>query len=131
MSETESDWYGPETATFGDRLSGARENAAMTQGQLARRLGVKTATLRGWENDTSEPRANKLTMLAGLLNVSVIWLLTGEGTGVTAPAPGDSPPDLEDVLHEVREIRREIHASAERANFLEEKLRVMLSQGAS
>ena len=30
----------------------------------------------------SEPRANRLSMLAGLLGVSVMWLLHGEGDGV-------------------------------------------------
>ena len=63
MSDLEYDWYGPDAATFGDRVAGAREVAAMTQAQLARRLGVKKATLLGWEQDLSEPRANKLSMM--------------------------------------------------------------------
>ena len=61
----ENDWYGPESATFGDRLAGAREAAGMTQAELARRLGVKKATIADWENDLSEPRANRLSMMAG------------------------------------------------------------------
>ena len=77
MNDDIKDWYGPETATFGDRLAAARENAGMTQAQLARRLGVRKATLTGWEDDLSEPRANKLQMMAGLLNVSIMWLLNG------------------------------------------------------
>ena len=49
MSELEADWFGPETATFGDRVAGAREARGMSQSQLARRLGVKKETLVGWE----------------------------------------------------------------------------------
>ena len=64
---SETDWYGPDAATFGDRVAAARDAAGMTQAVLARRLGVRLATLRGWENDLSEPRANRLSMLAGLL----------------------------------------------------------------
>ena len=76
------DWYGPETATFGDRLSAAIEKSGMTQKLVAKRLGIKLVTLKSWEQDISEPRANRLSMLAGLLGVSVMWLLHGEGDGV-------------------------------------------------
>ena len=31
MDHVESDWYGPDMATFGDRLAAAREHAAMSQ----------------------------------------------------------------------------------------------------
>jgi len=73
------DWYSGDHATFGDRLTAAREAQGLTQAQFAKRLGVKLRTVQGWENDTSEPRANKLQMTAGLLNVSLRWLLTGDG----------------------------------------------------
>ena len=49
MSKNE-DWFGPDAATFGDRVAGAREAAGMTQAQLARRLGVP---LRGGGSLTS------------------------------------------------------------------------------
>jgi len=71
--------------TMGGRISAAREASGLTVAQAARRLGVKTATLSNWENDRSEPRANRLTMLAGLLNVSPMWLITGRGDGVFEP----------------------------------------------
>ena len=58
MEETH-DWYSPEASTFGDRVAGARDQAGMTQQQLAKRLGIRLATLRAWENDLSEPRANR------------------------------------------------------------------------
>jgi len=85
MTEDDIDWFGPNMATFGDRVAGAREAAGMSQSQLARRLGVKKSTLSAWEQDLSEPRANKLSMMAGLVNVSIMWLLTGEGDGMTGP----------------------------------------------
>ncbi|WP_333684689.1 helix-turn-helix domain-containing protein [Pontibaca methylaminivorans] len=132
MTEHQEDWFGPETATFGDRLAGAREAAGMTQTDLARRLGVKKTTLVAWEDDLAEPRANRLTMMAGLTNVSVQWLLTGEGVG--AEAPEDSVPvphDLSEALHELREIRASLRSNAERAAQLEKALRrVLLGQAA-
>ena len=90
----EIDWYGPEAATFGDRVAAAREQTGMTQAMLAKRLGVRLSTLRGWEDDLSEPRANRLSMLAGLLNVSMMWLITGEGEGVDAPEAGETAREI-------------------------------------
>ena len=42
------DWFGPDAATFGDRVLGAREKSGMTQVQLSRRLGIKLSTLQAW-----------------------------------------------------------------------------------
>ena len=68
-------------STLGTRIVSAREAMELTTAQLARRLGIKTSTLSGWETDSSEPRANRLVMLAAMSNVSVTWLLTGKGSG--------------------------------------------------
>lgn len=78
-------WYSGDVATFGDRLAGAREAAGMTREDLARRLGVRIKTMAAWEQDVSEPRGNRLQMLAGMLNVSMRWLLTGEGDDLAPP----------------------------------------------
>ncbi len=126
------DWYSAENATFGDRIEAARSAAQMTQGQLSKRLGIKLATLRSWEQDLSEPRANKLQMLAGLLNVSLTWLLTGEGEGVPAPDELAAQPDAgaKAALREIREIRTDMTGMAERLGLLEKRLRNALKETA-
>ncbi len=127
MSDENTDWFGPDAATFGDRVAGAREAAGMTQTQLARRMGIKKATLSGWENDLAEPRANKLSMLAGLLNVSIVWLLTGEGEGASSPEAEVAPDsDFGGVLAELREIRAAMRSNADRAAQVEKKLRLLV-----
>ncbi|MEM9754580.1 MAG: helix-turn-helix transcriptional regulator, partial [Pseudomonadota bacterium] len=72
-------WYTAENTTFGDRLAAAREGAGLSASDLARRAGVGLQTVRAWENDQSEPRANTLQRVAGILGVSLMWLLAGEG----------------------------------------------------
>lgn len=129
MISTTDNWYSPEMATFGDRLAAARENAQMSQSQLARRLGVKLSTLRGWENDLSEPRANRLQMVAGLLNVSLTWLLTAEGDGIDGPVDEAPAPNLNDIFVEIRSIKTDMKASADRLGRLEKKLRQALAEG--
>ncbi len=125
----ETDWFGPDAATFGDRVAGAREYAGMTQVQLARRLGVKKATIVSWEDDLSEPRANKLSMMAGLLNVSIMWLLTGEGDGMDATSlTGEEDTELTEMVAELRTIRGEMRASSERLARVEKALRLKLER---
>lgn len=128
MTATETDgWYGPDAATFGDRLAAAREAAGMTQKQLSKRLGVKLSTLSGWENDLSEPRANRLSMLSGLLNVSIMWLLTGEGDGVPDPEGEEAiAPAVNDLLIEIRDLKSQITGAADRLGRLEKQLRLTL-----
>lgn len=117
---TELNWYSNEAATFGDRVAAARESQSLSHAQLARHLGVATRTVEAWENDVSEPRANKLQMLSGVLNVSMPWLLTGEGDGIE---PAETNAAIVDVLTEVRTLRAEMLRSAERLAVLEKKLR--------
>ncbi|UWP89935.1 helix-turn-helix domain-containing protein [Aliiroseovarius crassostreae] len=129
-ADQNSGWYSEDEATFGDRLAGAREAEAMSQAELARRLGVKVATLRNWENDLSEPRANKLNMASGVLNVSLRWLLTGEGEGVNLPeGEPDHTPEIRGILREIRDLRTQMNSSAERLARLEKTLRKRFEGG--
>lgn len=131
MPDSSTDWYGPETATFGDRVAGAREAAGLTQAKLARTLGVRKETILAWEEDRSEPRANKLSRMAGILNVSIMWLLTGEGDGMTAPPTDGSAVDLAGVLADLRNLRTELAAAEARAGALEARLAKLAGEGAS
>jgi transcriptional regulator with XRE-family HTH domain len=129
MPDNEFDWYGPETSTFGDRVCAAREQAGMTQKQLAKRLGVKHSTIISWEQDLSEPRANRLSMLSGILNVSFSWLLTGEGEGVESPDEhSELTPEISDILIEIRDLKASLVKSADRIGRLEKKLRTKLKE---
>lgn len=116
-------WYSDESATFGDRLSVAREAQGMTQKTFAKRVGVAVKTVEGWENDTSEPRANRLQMAAGILNVSMKWLLTGEGDGPDLEDPQEEGEDMHALLLEMRQLRTEMAQSSERLGKIEKRLK--------
>ena len=124
----DADWYSEARATFGDRVAGAREGAGLSQDELARRLGIRPGTLQSWEEDLSEPRANKLQMLAGVTGVSLRWLMTGQGEG---PQPPDSEmsEDAAALLTELRQLRGEFALGAERLGRLEKRLRARLGAG--
>ena len=124
--EAPIDWYGPDSATFGDRVVGAREKSGMTQAELSRRLGIKLTTLQGWEEDRSEPRANKLQMLTGMLNVSLSWLLSVEGIGPEEPSAVLMSGGTQAILIEMRAIKTDMIRTAERLSRLEKQLRLNL-----
>jgi len=120
MRDENTDWYSAEQATFGDRVAGARDAMGFDQKELARQLGVKLQTVRDWEDDVSEPRANKLQMLSGVLNVSMSWLLTGEGEGLSGP-DDDSTSGV--TLEDISALRSDLVSALKRLDRLELRLK--------
>ena len=127
MTESEvielDDWYSEAAATFGDRLAAARDALGLAQDELAAQLGVKLKTLRDWENDVNDPRANKLQMLSGVLNVSISWLLTGEGEGVDGrESVVPSRAEAADIVAELQSLQAEMVGLSTRMRKLEQRL---------
>lgn len=90
----DADFYADDKATLGDRITNAREAIGLSDEELAHKLGVELSTLRDWEEDLSEPRANRLAMLSGVLNVSLRWLMTGQGEDLVPTDKGVTPEEI-------------------------------------
>lgn len=84
--------------TLGSRIEQARIAKGYTISQLSRRMAVKPSTLKNWESDRSEPRANKLSMLVGVLGVSTRWLLEG----------GPDRPSFDENMNETSHIAQKV-----------------------
>jgi transcriptional regulator with XRE-family HTH domain len=134
MAETspETRWYSADVATFGDRLAGAREAAGLSQEDLAQRLGVRLTTLQNWEEGLAEPRGNRLQMLAGMLNVSLSWLLTAEGDGLDHPdeQPRRLGAEAEEALAELKRLRVGAIALADKLAQVERQMRQAMRKAA-
>ena len=105
-------------------MEAARKNANLSQRELAKHIGIKNSTLQNWEDDVTEPRANKLNTLAGMLNVSLMWLINGEGDGLEGSDENSvSDANLDAALIEIRELRVQMMHSANRLAKLEKRLR--------
>jgi len=111
--------FGIDNDTLGGRICSARETLGLSTAQLARRLGVKTTTMAGWELDRSEPRSNKLVMLAGILNVSPSWLLTGVGE---SPSDEISTNEIATLQGNLVQLRTQAISIAEQIDRLVERL---------
>jgi transcriptional regulator with XRE-family HTH domain len=100
---------------FGARVTQARKAAGFTVRQLATRMSVKPSTIENWEAGRSEPRANKLVMLAGVLGIPVLWLLDGE-----MPDGVNFDVNISETTVPARKLERAIALQSELAALLQE-----------
>jgi len=64
-------------------------------------------------------------MLAGLLNVSMMWLINGEGEGLADPEESAAvPEDVAGILAEVRVLKANMQKNVEKLGRLEKRLRL-------
>lgn len=122
-----SQHYSDDETTFGERLAAARHARGLQQKDLAQRLSVRLKTIDDWENDRSGPAANRLPMLAGLLNVSMLWLLAGSGDGVSESLdPKTDAANVENILLEMQMINKGLTAATRRLTQIEKQVRHLL-----
>ncbi|WP_422369906.1 helix-turn-helix domain-containing protein [Hoeflea sp.] len=107
----------PETYDDGDTLGGrithARDLAGLTVEEAASRIGVTTETLSEWETDRSEPRANKIMTLAGVLGVSPAWLISGTGDAPQSQGMSVAVDEMKGEINRLRELSQQIATSVE------------------
>ena len=94
-------------STLASRITEARETKGLTPGQTANRVGVKLKTYRNWENGTTEPRANRLQMLAGVLGVPLLWLIQGAEEHDPVLDQASKLDQLESKLERLNSLQRE------------------------
>ena len=118
---------GEEEMTLGGRLHASRQNAGMSLHMVANLLGVKSSTLKSWENDRSEPRVNKLVALAGLLGVSPTHFLAEEGNdgievSVIKGRRGKLIEMLKEEMSHAREEQKQLNLRIRKMDALIQKL---------
>jgi transcriptional regulator with XRE-family HTH domain len=72
---------------FGERLLAARQQAGLSQVQIAEKLAVTQQTYAGWERRTTALKPEYIAKLSSLLNVSVDYLLGRENGGQRKGGP--------------------------------------------
>ena len=118
-----NDLFNETVATFGDRLGAAREAKGLTIEGLAEKLGLDTQVVETWESDADEPRGNHTQLLAGLLNVSLVWLISGEGNGTSQVAETyDRLAGVNDTLGEISQLKETLSGALEKLEKLESRL---------
>ena len=99
------------TSSMGSRLREARERAGTSAAALAEALGVNVTSIKAWENDKRTPRANKLVNIAGVLGVSVRWLLEGQAEPTRHEC---APISIETLRRDVEQLRSHLSRAQSR-----------------
>ena len=73
-------------STVGDRIKKRRNELGWTQDQLAQKAGISTSFLSDLENGKRSVSADNLLDISRVLNLSLDFLMTGEGTEPEAKA---------------------------------------------
>ena len=103
----------PVMTTIGSRIEQSRFKLGFSLPQLAHRIGVKRQTLENWENDRSEPRPERLLKIAGVLQVPMTWLLTGD-----TPSGSTHNPDAPETARIAKKLDRAVAIQQELAALL-------------
>ena len=77
--------------TLGERIREARQNARLTQEQLAHLCGVRRASVSQWESERSHPSRKNLLQIARVTSTSTDWLLA---EGAEPSRVADSAPRI-------------------------------------
>ena len=92
----------PDMDTMGGRISRAREASGLSVKEFAWRLGVKIATINAWERDRSQPSSHRLANMAGLLQVSLSWIVHGVGIGPSDNFASETNEEMAAKLNQLR-----------------------------
>ncbi|KQY40155.1 MULTISPECIES: helix-turn-helix domain-containing protein [Rhizobium/Agrobacterium group] len=93
--------------TLGGRIWRARDAMNLSVKDLANQLGVRGDTISAWERDRSEPRTNRLFMLAGVLGVTPAWLIAGIGEAPKDELSNTVSGQLRDQLAQVKKLHEQ------------------------
>jgi transcriptional regulator with XRE-family HTH domain len=105
---------------IGRRLAEAREAAGLSPRELADHLGVKESSITDWESGERSPRGQRVSKLAGLLGVSLSWILVGRGT-----EPSSGNHDLEQLRVELRLARDHLDDVVSELDVIDKRLASM------
>ena len=92
---------------------------------------VKTVVMLAFADAQVLDVVGPLQMLAGMLNVSLTWLLTAEGDGLESPdaTQGQLGAEAEAALAELQQLRAGAIALADKLSQVERRMRQAMHKG--
>lgn len=87
-----------------ERIKHLREQNALTQAELAKRLGITRSSVNAWEMGISVPSTQYVVELAEIFKVSTDFLL-GVSDSATVSVAGLDETDIQLVYNLIRHLR--------------------------
>lgn len=94
-----------QRSPLGERIASLREQAGLSQQQLAEKTGANQQTIAYWERRAATLRPDQLTALAAALNTSVDHLL-GQSTRKTKTLAAGPAGKMRQVFEDVSKLPR-------------------------
>lgn len=92
--------------TISERLFALLYERRISQKEFSERTGINSRTVSAWQTRGSDPPARLIPKIAAFLNVSVMWLLTGEDGPDVGASPAASAGGARGLSKEERELLR-------------------------
>jgi transcriptional regulator with XRE-family HTH domain len=105
-----------DSTGIGARIAEARANAELSHADIAERLGVKESTVAKWESGSKSPRGHHVSKLAGVLGVSMSWILMGRGIEPT------NSSEIEQLRSELGSVRARLDDVVNELAVLDQRL---------
>lgn len=83
----------PAGTSFADRIQLLIDHVGSAT-QVARMCGFSEGVVRSWRDGNSDPSRARCVSLARTFNISLVWLITGEGMMQAAPQSNGSACDV-------------------------------------
>ena len=93
---------------FCNRLKESRVNAGLTQEQLAKKLGIATSTLSGYESGNREPTIATISTILDILNVDANYLYQDETKSLTELVVNLNDKELLEKYHSLDDHGHEV-----------------------
>ena len=111
--------------SIGERISELRKQQNISQGQLAKALGLSRQAVSKWENDQTAPDTINLIRLADLLGTDTEYLATGVHSRIkTPPSVVTLVQKVENVVEKVVEKPVEVEKVVEVERVIEKVVEV-------
>lgn len=107
----------------GDKIKEVRAEAGLTQEQFAMVLGLKRTAIVGYESGNNIPPTKILEKISTIYNVSVDWLLTGEGNKYKGPGrelDWEATKEFFERYPDIEEKKPGLYRMLEEADYREE-----------
>jgi hypothetical protein len=121
------DCYSEETLTFGDHQMAAPNVVQTAKKQFVQRVGDKLRILYNYKEDLSETRTNWLSILSGIVEVSLRWFRVAERQWFFAPHEDASiVSDAHAMLLRLGALQTQMKHLNERLVLLEKHRKIMV-----
>ena len=91
--------------TLSERIKSQRKNLKLTQGDIAKKIGIARVSYTQWELGETNPKGENLLKLAAALHCTADWLISGKGHPDDIHDNVEAAPRLKGLVPVINEVQ--------------------------